>query len=80
MGRRLRQLSTPQLEGEHYIIETQCNGKTDVNVYQTRAMAVKAWNSFIDRSLDAKRKCWIRVSKITDGLSEFINEWGEYEW
>lgn len=79
MGRQLRRLSS-QVTEDCYIIETQIDGKTEVSVFKTRTIAVREWNKFIDRALDRKKKFWIRATKIENGMTKFINEYGEYVW
>lgn len=58
-----------------YIIHTWMDGKETLTIHKNRAMAVREWNSFIDRALDAKKKCRIRVTKSSDAESVVINEW-----
>lgn len=58
-----------------YIIQTWMDGKQTLSIHKNRAMAVREWNSFIDRAIDAKKKCRIRVTKSSDAESVVINEW-----
>lgn len=80
MGRQLRRLPTYQVNEDCYIIETQVDKKTEVHVFRTRSLAVREWNKFIDRALDLKKKFWIRATKVENGITNFINEYGEYQW
>ena len=78
MGRRFKP-RIPHIGGmsmeTRYIIETWMDGKQTLSIHKNRAMAVKEWNSFIDRAIDAKKKCRIRVTKSSDAESVVINEW-----
>lgn len=58
-----------------YIIQTWMDGKQTLSIHKNRAMAVREWNSFIDRAIDAKKKCRIRVTKTNDAESVVLNEW-----
>lgn len=58
-----------------YIIQTWMDGKQTLSIHKNRAMAVREWNSFIDRAIDAKKKCRIRVTKSSDEESVVLNEW-----
>lgn len=78
MGRRFKP-RIPHIGGMNmetrYIIETWMDGKQTLSIRKNRAMAVKEWNSFIDRAIDAKKKCRIRVTKSSDSETVVINEW-----
>lgn len=78
MGRRFKP-RIPRIGGmkmeTSYIIQTWMDGKQTLSIHKNRAMAVREWNSFIDRALDAKKKCRIRVTKSSDTESVVINEW-----
>ena len=76
MGRRFKP-RIPHIGGMNmetrYIIETWMDGKQTLSIRKNRAMAVKEWNSFIDRAIDAKKKCRIRVTKSSDSETVVIN-------
>lgn len=78
MGRRFKP-RIPHIGGMNmetsYIIETWMDGKQTISIHKNRAMAVREWNCFIDRAIDAKKKCRIRVTKSSDAESVVINEW-----
>ena len=78
MGRRFKP-RIPHIGGMNmetiYIIESWMDGKQTLSIHKNRAMAVREWNSFIDRAIDAKKKFRIRVTKSSDTESVVINEW-----